>query len=204
MSLPKIQLLPAIAVLAMTPLGPVTAHAAGPGPSKPKQSYALRIGIDNGRTNVRTGDRLTYVTKVSNTGTAKTPDLLLTQTLLPGIKLLSSAPKGTLSQGRITWNQSLPTGKTNEFRVTVEVGRLQSRPKRLAAVACASTKTAKRPIVCASHLDLLDGTATTAPKGRLGGPALIWGIGSAIVAAGALAVALPTLLRRRRKRLGDG
>jgi uncharacterized repeat protein (TIGR01451 family) len=187
---------PAVAFVAAS-YGPATVHAA----AKPKQTYALRIGIDNGRTSVRAGDRLTYVTKVSNTGATKTPDLLLTQTLVPGLKLISSAPKGALSGDRITWNRALPTGKTGQFSVTVEVGKLTGRPQRLAAVACASTKTDKRPIVCASHLDLLRTSANEGPKS----PGLVsgWVLWSATAGAAVLLAATGMLFRRRRRTRTD-
>jgi uncharacterized repeat protein (TIGR01451 family) len=184
-------------VFAAAPYGTAPAHAG----TKPKQTYALRIGIDNGRTSVRPGDRLTYVTKVSNTGAAKTPDLLLSQTLVPGLKLISSAPKGVLSADRITWNRALPTGGTGQFSVTVEVGRLARGQQRLAAVACASTKTDKRPIVCASHLDLLRTTATKGSQSGIGGllsGRVLWCM---IAGTGALLGAGVMLLRRRRKSL---
>jgi uncharacterized repeat protein (TIGR01451 family) len=181
---------------AAAPHGSATAHAV----AKPKQSFALRIGIDNGRTSVRAGDRLTYVTKISNTGAAKSPDLLLTQTLVPGLKLISSTPKGVLSGDRISWTRVLPTGKTDQFSVTVEVGRLAGRPQRLAAVACASAKADKRPIVCASHLDLLRTSATAGTKSPgLVSHGVLW---SATAGAVVLLTALVVLLRRRRTRTG--
>ncbi len=178
----------------VVPYGHATADTA----TKPKRPPALRIGIDNGHTSVRTGDRLTYVTKVTNTGTTKTPELLLTQTLVPGLKLISSAPKGALTGDRITWNRALPTGRTDRFSVTVEVGRLAARTQRLAAVACASAKTGERPIVCASHLDLLRKTAAEGSKnsGLIPG----WVRWSTIAGAGAILAAGAVLfLRRRRK-----
>jgi uncharacterized repeat protein (TIGR01451 family) len=184
-------------VFAAAPYGTTPARAG----TKPRQTYALRIGIDNGRTSVRAGDRLTYVTKVSNTGAAKTPDLLLTQTLVPGLKLISTAPKGVLSGDRITWNKALPTGGTGQFSVTVEVGRLAGGQRRLAAVACASAKTDKRPIVCASHLDLLRTTATEGSRTGIAGLLSGWILWCAIAGAGALLGAGVMLFRRRRKSL---
>jgi len=186
--------------LATVPYGPATAHAA----AKPKQSFALRIGIDNGRTSVRAGDRLTYVTKVTNTGAASTPDLLLTQTLVPGLKLISSAPKGALSGDRVMWNRVLPTGRTDRFSVTVEVGRLTGRPQRLAAVACASAKAGKRPIVCASHLDLLRTAATERSGSRIAGLVPGWILWCTIAGAGALLAASLVLFHRRRKTRSAG
>ncbi|MDN3358961.1 hypothetical protein [Actinomadura sp. DC4] len=178
---------------AAAPYGPATAAGA-----KPKGPPALRIGIDNGHTSVRTGDRLTYVTKVTNTGTTKTPDLLLTQTLVPGLKLITSAPKGELSGDRITWNRALATGRTDRFSVTVEVGRLAQRTQRLAAVVCASAKTDKRPIVCASHLDVLRDAATDGSESS--GPVSGWVLWSTIAGAVVSLVAGAVLLLRRRRK----
>jgi uncharacterized repeat protein (TIGR01451 family) len=186
---------PAVLAVAYTAAGSATAGAV----ADPKQTYALRIGIDNGRKSVREGDRLTYITKVSNTGSAKTPALLLTQTLVPGLKLISSTPKGVLSGDRITWTRVLPTGKTDQFGVTVEVGRLVGRPQRLAAVACASAKADKRPIVCASHLDLLRTAATERSGSRIVGVVPDWVLWCAVGGAGALLAASVVLFRRRRK-----
>jgi len=177
---------------AVAPCGHATADAG----TKPKGPPALRIGIDDGHTSVRTGDRLTYVTKVTNTGTTKTPALRLTQTLVPGLKLISSAPKGVLSGDRITWNRALPAGDTGRFSVTVEVGRLAGPPQRLAAVACASARTDKRPIVCASHLDLLRDTATRGAGSSVSGRVL-W---STTAGAGVLLTACAVLFRRRRRK----
>ncbi|WP_185792689.1 DUF11 domain-containing protein [Actinoallomurus bryophytorum] len=181
--------------VAFTAAGSATAGAV----AKPKQTYALRIGIDDGRKSVRAGDRLTYVTKVSNTGAVRTPDLLLTQTLVPGLELISSTPKGARSGDRITWTRALPTGETDQFSVTVEVGRLTGRPQRLAAVACASAKADRRPIVCASHLDLLRTTATESSGSRVAGVVPDWVVWCAVAGAGALLAASVMLFRRRRK-----
>ncbi len=173
--------------------GTATAHAT----AKPRQTYELRVGIDNGRTAVRIGDRLTYVTKVSNTGTADSPELLLSQTIAPGLKVISSTPKGELSRGRVLWNRALPAGRTDRFSVTVEVGPL-SGVKRLAAVACASTKADKRPIICASHLDLLR-TAETDAADQSGGWAsgrILWFVAGA---AGGLVILLSLLTHRCRR-----
>jgi uncharacterized repeat protein (TIGR01451 family) len=193
--------LPAVvaAALVVAPSAPATAHAAGNRTAKPKRSFALRIGIDDGHTTARVGDRLTYIVKVTNTGTAASPGLLLTQTLVPGLKVISSTPKAAISEGRIMWDRALPAGRTDQLRVTVEVGRLSTELRRLAAVACASAKTDKRPIVCASHMDLLPAATAASPKRRTVGPILRLGLW--IAGAGALvAVLLMLALLRRRRR----
>jgi uncharacterized repeat protein (TIGR01451 family) len=194
--------------LAATPFWVGPAAAAGtsqPEPtskptSEPKQSFALRIRIDDGRTHVRTGDRLTYTIKVGNTGAEQTPELLLTQSLLPGIKLISSRPKGVLSRGQVVWNKVLPPGKTAQLSVTVEVGRLPVRQQRLAAIACASNKANGRPIVCASHLDLVAGTQARGSTSRLTGFAHAGlGFWCGIGGAGLLVAGSASILYRRRR-----
>jgi uncharacterized repeat protein (TIGR01451 family) len=187
--------------LAALPLGaPVAAHASATHTLKPKQTFALRIGIDDGHSVVRPGDRLTYITSISNTGQQKTPDLLLSQTLVPGLKLVSSTPKGTVSGGRITWKSALPSGKTDRFSVTVQVGRMSGQLQRLAAVACASTRTGKRPIVCAAHSDRLQTPVTMGVKDRLTALAFSRVLWCGIAGAGTLLVAALVLVRRRRLR----
>ena len=168
------------------------------GAPKLGNTYALRVGIDDGRTAVRAGDRITYVTKISNTGPVATPALLLSQTLPPGLTLVSSSPPGVLSHGRVLWNETLPAGRTDRFEVTADVGIL-SGVTRLAAVACASTKADRRPILCASHIDRL---RTDEAQGGTGGPIpdrILWyGAG----AVGGLLILLGLMIQRRRAQAG--
>ncbi|MFC4589265.1 DUF11 domain-containing protein [Sphaerisporangium corydalis] len=191
----------AVVSLVVMPSGTVAAWAAVPSPAATERAYALRIGIDDGHSSVRQGDRLTYTTKVSNTGSAGSPPLVLTQTLTPGLKLLSSTPKGKVFPDRIAWNRTLAAGKTDQFSVTVEVGRLPAKLERLAAVACASARSDKRPIVCASHLDRLPGSSPETLQGPI--PGLVSGRGLWFAVAGAAAVLTASLglaVRRRRTR----
>ncbi|MBT2226561.1 DUF11 domain-containing protein [Nonomuraea sp. NEAU-A123] len=185
--------------LAVMPLGMPTAHARAPHPAEPKRSLALHIGIDNGHESVQRGDRLTYTIKISNTGATKTPALLLTQTLTPGLKLVSSTPQGKVSADRIAWSRALPAGKTDQFSVTLQVERLPAQLQRLAAVACASAKAGKRPIVCATDSDRL---ATSPSEGLQGQPVPAYGHGLwyAIAGVGALSTTSLALYARRRRR----
>jgi uncharacterized repeat protein (TIGR01451 family) len=168
------------------------AHASGPHPPKPKRSYALHISIDDGHSSVRQGDRLTYTTKISNSGAAATPALRITQTLTPDVTFVSATPKGEASADRIQWSGSLSAGKTVQYTVTVQVGRLAPQLQRLAAVACASSMADDRPIVCATHLDRLP--VPEAIQSSSPGVGARWLMVSAIVAA---LLALGVLVRRR-------
>ncbi|MFC7382427.1 hypothetical protein [Sphaerisporangium rhizosphaerae] len=177
--------------LALLPPGTAAAYAATPHPAKPKKDYALRIGIDNGLAGVGPGDRVTYTIKVTNTGNADTPPLLLTQTLIPGVRLVSSAPKGKVTGGRVTWSGKVPAGGTGRYSATVQVGALPAGTQRLAAVACATTKGSRRPIVCAADSDRLPAPAA---GGRPGSSTALWyGAGGAVAALTAL---MGVLLRR--------
>ena len=88
------------------------AHAAG----KPRRPVALRIGISDGRTRVRAGDRLTYVTEVSNTGNTRTPDLLLTQTLTPGLELVLVEPSREVLRRAGDVDQGTAHGREGTFQ----------------------------------------------------------------------------------------
>lgn len=138
---------------------PASGRSAEPSPGT-SPAFALRIGVDNGRSSVREGDRLTYTIKISNTGGAATPGLLLTQTLVPGLELVSSTPKGKVSKDRIVWRRALPAGGTRKLTVTFLVKKLSAQMRRLAAVACASDVSGKRPIVCATDSDALPALAS--------------------------------------------
>ncbi|WP_181871430.1 DUF11 domain-containing protein [Sphaerisporangium album] len=183
------------AALAALPLGSTAAaHAAAPHPAGPDKSYALRIGIENGHSSVRPGEHLTYTIEVSNTGVKDSPDLLLTQMLAPGVKVLSSTPQGTVSVGRIAWKRAVPAGKTERLSVAVEIGSFPAQLQRLAAVVCASVKKEKRPIVCATDLDRLPAAAPQTPQPHATG-------GRWYALAAALAVLLAFLGPRARRAL---
>ncbi|GII85760.1 hypothetical protein Ssi03_37500 [Sphaerisporangium siamense] len=153
------------------------AHATVPHPAEP--AYALRIGIDNGQTSVRPGDRLTYTIQVSNTGAKDSPDLVLKQMVPPGLKVLSSTPEGTLAKDSIAWRRAVPAGRTDRLSVAVEVGSFPAQLRRLAAVVCASVKNEKRPIVCATDLDRLP-SAAPPPGGASMGAGLWWALGAVL------------------------
>ncbi|WP_214109609.1 DUF11 domain-containing protein [Acrocarpospora catenulata] len=119
--------------------------------AKPAPGYALTIAIDNGHTTASQGDRLTYTIQVTNTGPQDSPDLTISQTLVPGLKLLSTTPPAKNTQDRITWTRTLPAGEKAEFKTTAEVGDLPANLQRLAIVACATKKNTNHPIVCATH-----------------------------------------------------
>ncbi|WP_066376380.1 DUF11 domain-containing protein [Herbidospora mongoliensis] len=182
----------ALSLIAIQP-GIAAAHAGAEPTHKPK-AVTLSIAIDNGHTTVKEGDRLTYTVKIHNTGATDTPVLRLSQTMVPGLKLLSSTPSGTVSAGRIEWSKSLPAGEKAQFSVTVDVGELAPQLQRLAVVACASAKTGDRPIVCATHSDRL---LTTTARSQVPVPASGSGRFYAIAGIAALVLACGAFIGRR-------
>ncbi|GII62342.1 hypothetical protein Skr01_24270 [Sphaerisporangium krabiense] len=170
---------PLAAALAAVPVAAavVPAHASVPHPAEP--AYALRIGIDNGQTSVRPGDRLTYTIQVSNTGAKDSPDLVLKQVVPPGLKVLSSTPEGKISRDVIAWRRAVPAGRTDRLSVAVEVGSFPAQLRRLAAVVCASVKHEKRPIVCATDLDRLPSAAPPSERASVGA-GLWWALGAVL------------------------
>jgi uncharacterized repeat protein (TIGR01451 family) len=194
----------------VAPTKPVTATASAGVPQRashvpPASVPALTIGVSDGRTAVKTGDQLTYVVSVRDSGTRSAPHLKITQTLSAGLELLSASPHGTAANGQVAWYAGIPAGGTQTFRVVARVTRPPARALRLAAVACAAADGSSRPIVCAAHLDRLPAAAVAAAAASQGarpsGPILL-AIAVAVLvvlAAGVLAVIAFRRLRLRRR-----
>ncbi len=135
------------------------AEAAGPAPK-------LSIGIDDGRTAAKEGDRLTYAVTVHNIGTTDARRLRLTQSMPPGLKFVSADGHGTAKGGQVVWTVDLPAGRDVTFHTTAQVGATPDELLRLASIACASARGEDRPIVCATHSDQLPAGAAAAEATR--------------------------------------
>jgi uncharacterized repeat protein (TIGR01451 family) len=154
----------AIATAHPKPSGPAT---PGPGPSatvsaKPPavagtatHKVQLSIGVTDSRQRVQAGDLVTYAVKVDNIGKKNAPRLSIVQTLPAGLKLISASRHPAVHAGQLTWRLSLAAGHTSKFRVVGKVGKTPQQLLRLATIACATTGTSPRPIVCAAHSDEL-------------------------------------------------
>jgi uncharacterized repeat protein (TIGR01451 family) len=167
----------------------------------------LRISIGDGRTTAQAGDRLTYTVLVQNSGARRTPPLKITQTLPPGLRLVSASRHGVARAGSVTWHADLPAGGKDTFSLQAQVTRSAARQSRLAAVACAALAGSRTPIVCAAHLDRLPGAPAAAPGRRAATPAArtlpSYAVGVlAVLAAGVLAIVAGLRLRVRRRRAG--
>ncbi|MEV8638149.1 hypothetical protein AB0395_41500 [Streptosporangium sp. NPDC051023] len=137
--------------------GPVEAAGAVP---------KLSIGIDNGRTTTKEGDRLTYTVTVHNIGTTDARKLRLVQTMPSGLRFVSADGHGTSKEGEVAWNVDLPAGKDATFHTTAQVLATPEDLLRLATIACASAAGGDRPIVCATHSDQLPAGAAAEAAGR--------------------------------------
>lgn len=169
----------------------------------------LRISITDGRTTVQAGDRLTYTVLVQNSGARRSPPLKITQTLPPGLRLVSASSHGVARAGSVTWHADLPAGGKDTFSLQAQVTHSAVRQSRLAAVACADLAGSRTPIVCAAHLDRLPGTPAAASGRRAATAAAStlpsYAVGALAVLAAAVLVILAGLrvrVRVRRRRAG--
>ena len=170
--------------------------------ARPPAGPALTISVSDGRIAANPGDQLTYVITVRNGGRARAPHLKVTQTLSPGLDFLSSTPRATAERRQVSWPAAIAAGGTQTFRVVARVTRTPARAVRLAAVACASDRGSRRPIVCAAHLDRLPAAAQApASASRSGRSAGLPPLAYAGAALAVLAAAVLAVLARRRARL---
>lgn len=168
----------------------------------------LRISIGDGRTTAQVGDRLSYTVLVQNSGARRSPPLKITQTLPPGLRLVSASRHGVARAGGVTWRAELPAGGKDTFSLQAQVTRLAARQSRLAAVACATLADSRTPIVCAAHLDRLPGApaavsarrAVTPPGRRAAAPATRTLPGYAVGVLAVLAAAVLVIVAGRRVR----
>ncbi|MEU4829852.1 hypothetical protein [Streptosporangium sp. NPDC023615] len=175
---------------------PETKAVAGDAPS-------LSIDIDNGRTSVEEGDRLTYVVTVRNTGTSRVRGLDLTQSLPPGLTFVSADGHGTATKERVRWTADVPAGKAVTFRTVAEVGATPEDLLRLASIACASTEGSDRPIVCATHSDQLPAGAAAAEAAHVTAHPVtsrLWYVAGGAGLLALVLVVLPVVRRGRGRR----
>jgi uncharacterized repeat protein (TIGR01451 family) len=171
---------------------PRSTHAA----MKPAALPQLNIAIGDGQTFAAVGDRLTYTITIRNLGTAAARELQISQSLPAGLAFVSSDHGGRAHAGQVSWKVDLKPG--GEITVAT-VGRVGATPDdllRLASVACATAKGDDKPLVCATHSDLLAAGAA-AHVGRNGSHRIWYAAGAAAV----LLAGLATFVVARRRRL---
>jgi uncharacterized repeat protein (TIGR01451 family) len=175
------------------------AAPAAPKTRRPRPGLQLSIAVTGGRARVMAGDRITYAVTVRNAGAVAAPRLTITQTLPPGLRVVSASGSGVSGAGLVTWHAPVPAGGAARFTVTEQVLRLPAGQSRLAAVACASRPGSARPLVCAADLSAVPATVGAVAAGPRAGATAGWAVYAAVallvlVAAGAAAA----ILNRRR------
>jgi uncharacterized repeat protein (TIGR01451 family) len=162
----------------------------------------LSIAIDDGHTDVRAGDHLTYTVRIRNIGTVDATDLLVTQTLPAGARFGSADRDGAFRDGTVTWRTDLRSGRNTVFGVRAEVTKPPPGLLRLAAVVCVAAHADSRPIVCAADSDRLPaggaaaGSAGGDGRGGAGLPGWLLALCGSLAAVLALGAGL--FLRYRR------
>ncbi|WP_326556719.1 hypothetical protein [Micromonospora sp. NBC_01796] len=199
--------LPALAVAAVVsmitmsvavPAAPRTGVA--PTPTVDAEQPLLSIAIDNGRTSAAAGDELTYKITIRNLGTTEAKGLEISQSLPAGLTFAAADNGGTADADRVVWPTDLKTGQEATFTTVARLGQTPDELLRLATVACATADGAEKPLVCATHSDLLPaGAVATRTEEKAVTPWMRYGAAAAALAV--LALVTTVLLRRRRRRL---
>ncbi|WP_410816493.1 hypothetical protein [Micromonospora sp. 050-3] len=192
----------ATALAAWVLVGPAVdpAQAAAPTP-KPSASASppgplLSITVDDGRTEVSAGDELTYRLTVRNLGATTVADIKVSQSMPTGLTLVSADRGGKARDGAVTWATDLKVGQESTFTTVARVGETPKDLLRLATVACATAKGGTKPLVCATHSDLLPAGAV-APAAEDTGTSWLWSAGAA---AALLIIGLGAFVLRHRNR----
>lgn len=161
----------------------------------------LSIAVDDGRTSVAEGEQLTYKIKIRNLGTAEAKRLRITQSLPAGLTLVSADSGGSGDAASVAWLVDLPAGQESTLTTVATVGKTPDDLLRLATVACAATDAGAKPLVCATHSDLLPAGAAATSKTDQPANRTLWYVLGAVALT--LGLAALVLTRRRLRRLAS-
>jgi uncharacterized repeat protein (TIGR01451 family) len=156
----------------------------------------LSIAVDNGRTSVAAGDQLTYKIKVRNLASAKAKQLKITQSLPSGLTFVSADSGGKAGAAGVAWLIDLGAGQESTLTTIAKAGQTPDDLLRLATVACATAPGDTKPLVCATHSDLLPAGARVARTDAPANRGLWFLLGATLLAL----VAAATVFGRRRVR----
>lgn len=181
---------------------PVSAVAA-PSETPPQ----LSIAVDDGQTSAVAGDKLAYTLTVTNLGTKRVQDLLVTQSVPAGSKLASKDNDAVETQGTVTWKLNLDPTKKATLKMSLTVLKTSNDVLRLATVACAKVSKKAAPLVCASDSNQLPAGAaaqaqqdeSTETSGFLSTPHLGWYVAGGIALLAAIALGIVLIVRSRRR-----
>ncbi|MFJ6197287.1 hypothetical protein [Micromonospora sp. NPDC092111] len=194
----------AITMAAWTIVAPAIVLPASTSSAAPKPSASvdakqplLSIGVDNGRTEVTVGDQLTYQTKIRNVGATDAKQLEISQSLPVGLRLVTAKDHGKATDGSVTWRIDLKAGQESTLTTVAEVTETPDELLRLATVACATAKGGEKPLVCATHSDLLPAGAAAARVAQPTTNRIWYGLAGGIAALVALGLVAAFRIRRR-------
>ena len=193
-----------LALTALLCLAPLAA-SAHPSARTPPQ---LSIAVDDGHETAKKGERPTYTITLTNLGSAKVKDLLVTASVPVGSTFVSADSDGQRVDDAVAWKLDLKATDQVVLRTTLAVGTTPDTLMRLATVACARVTTKGPPVVCASDSDLLpagaaaaEATAEVGPTAGAAPVAYRWALGGAGLAA---VLGLGGVVLHRRRRTLDG
>jgi uncharacterized repeat protein (TIGR01451 family) len=201
-NLPALAATAVVSTITMSVVAPAayrTSVAPTPSQTVDAEQPLLSIAIDNGRTSAAAGDELTYKITIRNLGTTEAERLEISQSLPAGLTFVSADNGGTAGAGRVTWPVDLKTGQEATFTTVARLGQTPAELHRLARVACATADGAEKPLVCATHSDLLPAGAA-ARTGEKATPWLRYGLAAAALVVLVLAVTVLVRWSRRRRR----
>jgi uncharacterized repeat protein (TIGR01451 family) len=187
-------------VLALLCLAPLYAGAET---TKPQ----LSIAVDNGHDSAVKGDTLGYAITVTNLGTAKVRDLVVTQSVPAGATFVSADDHGVHRAGVVTWTLDVKAAKKVVLHASMTVAATPDELLRLATVACAQISSTERPLVCASDSDQLPAGAAAVTAQQAAEPPSVgsghrvwWYSGGAAALVGVVAALLVVRTRSAARR----
>lgn len=135
------------AVLTAVPLSAAAAPKAAP--------PQLSISVDDGQPSATAGDTLSYTLTVTNLGTERIKNLLVTQTVPATSRLVSADSRGVKTKTDVTWKVNLDATAKVVLHTKLAVLSSPDEVLRFATIACAKVSAKSAPLVCASDSNQL-------------------------------------------------
>ncbi|MEU4804267.1 hypothetical protein [Actinosynnema sp. NPDC023587] len=159
----------------------------------------LSISIDNAHDQVRGGDELAYEITVRNTGSSDVEGLRVSQSVPPGLRVVTADQDGRTSETSVEWTATVPAGKDLTLTDKAVFDTAPDGTARLASSVCAYRPGETRPLVCSTDSDeLAAAVPASAQSSAWWWPPVLAVVVLAVVVL-AVAVGAFALFRRRRR-----